>query len=155
MIEGFYGPPWSHAERRDMIEFCGRHGFNTWVHAPKDDPYHRKLWREPYPDAELEQLAELAREAERNGIDFAYAIAPGLDVCYSRESDFEAALAKCRQVQSVGVRSFQLLWDDIEHTLDHGTDLEAVAEGYIAVTPLQLDLTHHASIGQLAESYAA
>ena len=38
---------------------------------------------------------------------------------------------------------------DVEHTLDHGTDLEAVNEGYIAVTPLQLDLTHHASIGNL------
>jgi 5'-nucleotidase len=44
---------------------------------------------------------------------------------------------------------------DIEHTLDHGTDLEAVNEGCIAVTPLQLDLTHHASIGNLAERYAA
>ena len=44
---------------------------------------------------------------------------------------------------------------DIEHTLDHGTDLEAVNEGYIAITPLQLDLTHHASIGNLAERYAA
>ena len=36
-----------------------------------------------------------------------------------------------------------------------GTDLEAVGDGYISVTPLQLDLTHHASIGTLAESYAA
>ena len=45
--------------------------------------------------------------------------------------------------------------EDIEHTLDHGTDLEAVNDGYIAVTPLQLDLTHHASIGTLAEQYAA
>jgi 5'-nucleotidase len=44
---------------------------------------------------------------------------------------------------------------DIEHTLDHGTDLEAVSDGYISVTPLQLDLTHHASIGGLAEAYAA
>jgi 5'-nucleotidase len=44
---------------------------------------------------------------------------------------------------------------DVEHTLDHGTDLEAVNEGYIAITPLQLDLTHHASIGTLAEAYAA
>ena len=43
---------------------------------------------------------------------------------------------------------------DIEHTLDHGTDLEAVGDGYVSVTPLQLDLTHHASIGTLAESYA-
>ncbi|WP_305098088.1 5'/3'-nucleotidase SurE [Croceibacterium aestuarii] len=44
--------------------------------------------------------------------------------------------------------------DDVEHTLDHGTDLEAVDDGYIAVTPLHVDLTHYASIGQLAESYA-
>jgi 5'-nucleotidase len=45
--------------------------------------------------------------------------------------------------------------EDIEHTLDRGTDLEAVNEGYIAITPLHLDLTHHASIGNLAERYAA
>ncbi|MGC1271235.1 MAG: 5'/3'-nucleotidase SurE [Croceibacterium sp.] len=42
---------------------------------------------------------------------------------------------------------------DIEHSLDHGTDLEAVSEGYISVTPLQVDLTHHASIGTLAERF--
>ncbi|MGB7373834.1 5'/3'-nucleotidase SurE [Pontixanthobacter sp.] len=41
----------------------------------------------------------------------------------------------------------------IEHTLDHGTDLEAIDEGFVSVTPLQLDLTHHASIGALAERY--
>lgn len=45
--------------------------------------------------------------------------------------------------------------DDVEHTLDHGTDLEAIDDGYVAVTPLQLDLTHHPSISTLAESYAA
>lgn len=41
----------------------------------------------------------------------------------------------------------------IEHTLDHGTDLEAIDEGFVSVTPLQLDLTHYASIGALAERY--
>ena len=122
VIEGFYGEPWSHAERLDMIRFCGRHGLNTWVHAPKDDPYHRKRWRDPYPDAELEQIAQLAREADRNGVEFAYAIAPGLDICYSSDADLATLLAKCEQVRSAGVRSFQLLWDDIEHTLIHRED---------------------------------
>ena len=37
---------------------------------------------------------------------------------------------------------------------ERATDLEAVSEGYISVTPLHVDLTHHASIGALAESYA-
>ena len=117
IIEGFYGPPWTHAERLDLIRFCGEHGLDTWVHAPKDDPYHRRLWREPYPEAELEQFAELVREAQRHGVEFTYAIAPGLDICHSRDSELEALLAKCRQLQDAGVRSFQLLWDDIEHEL--------------------------------------
>jgi 5'-nucleotidase len=43
---------------------------------------------------------------------------------------------------------------DAEHTLDHGTDLEAVADGFIAVTPLQLDMTQHSAIGALAERFA-
>ena len=118
IIEGFYGPPWSHAERLDLLAFAAAEGFNTWVHAPKDDPYHRKLWREPYPEVELERLGELAGEAARLGVDFAYAIAPGLDLCYSKESEWEALLAKVELVRSVGVRSFQLLWDDLEHTLN-------------------------------------
>jgi 5'-nucleotidase len=61
-------------------------------------------------------------------------------------------------VEAVDPRGRPYFWfglEDIEHTLDHGTDLEAVSDGYVAVTPLQLDLTHHASIGALAERYAA
>jgi len=122
VIEGFYGTPWSHEERLDLIRFCGAHGLNTWVHAPKDDPYHRRRWREPYPESELARLGELVREAERHDVELAYAIAPGLDVCYSSERDLETLLAKCAQVAGVGVRSFQLLWDDVEHTLHCAED---------------------------------
>ena len=54
-------------------------------------------------------------------------------------------------------RGYKYYWfglEPIEHTLDHGTDLEAIDEGFIAVTPLQLDLTHHASLGALGERYS-
>jgi hyaluronoglucosaminidase len=117
VIEGFYGPPWSHEERLDLIAFCAQHDLNTWVHAPKDDPYHRARWREPYPDDELAQLGELVTLCHKLDVDFAYAIAPGLDVCYSDEREWERLLAKLEQVRSVGVRHFQLLWDDVEHAL--------------------------------------
>jgi len=59
-------------------------------------------------------------------------------------------------VEGVDPRGRPYYWfglEDIEHTPDHGTDLEAVGDGYVAVTPLQLDLTHHASLGSLAERY--
>lgn len=34
-------------------------------------------------------------------------------------------------------------------TPEHSTDLEAIADGYIAVTPLHLDMTHHESLKSL------
>ncbi len=44
--------------------------------------------------------------------------------------------------------------EEMEHTLDHGSDLEAVADGYVAVTPLQLDFTHYAALGALADRFS-
>ena len=60
-------------------------------------------------------------------------------------------------VEGVDPRGRPYFWfglEDVEHTLDHGTDLEAVNDGFIAVTPLHVDLTHHASIGILAEGFS-
>ena len=40
-------------------------------------------------------------------------------------------------------------------TPGHQTDLEAIADGYVAVTPLYLDLTHDDSIDSLNKKFAA
>ena len=122
VIEGFYGPPWSHAERLDLLAFCGREGLTTWVHAPKDDPWHRRLWREPYLQPELERLAELVAAGEEHGVELAYALAPGLSICYSDDADFEALLAKLEQLRGIGVHSLQLLFDDVEQELNCAAD---------------------------------
>ncbi|MEL6877925.1 MAG: 5'/3'-nucleotidase SurE [Pseudomonadota bacterium] len=53
-----------------------------------------------------------------------------------------------------GMRYFWFGLHAIEHTLDHGTDLEAIDDGYIAVSPLQLDLTHYSSLDILAGKFA-
>ena len=39
------------------------------------------------------------------------------------------------------------------HTPGHETDLEAIADGYVAVTPLHLDLTHEGSMDRLKALY--
>ena len=36
-----------------------------------------------------------------------------------------------------------------------GTDLAAVAAGYVSVTPVHLDMTHHASLGELQRRFAS
>lgn len=60
-------------------------------------------------------------------------------------------------VEGTDPRGFRYYWfglHGIEHTPGHATDLEAIADGFVAVTPLQLDLTHDASLATLAERYA-
>jgi len=133
VIEGFYGPPWTHEERLDMIRFCADEGFGTWVHAPKDDPFHRAQWKDPYPDDELARMGELVAECERVGVEFAYAIAPGLSIDYASDVDFDALVAKCEQVRGIGVRSFQLLWDDIESR--DGAGQAAVSNRFAEAVP--------------------
>ena len=59
-------------------------------------------------------------------------------------------------VEGTDPRGFKYYWfglHGIEHTSGHDTDLEAVAENYIAVTPLHLNLTHEASLQALASRY--
>src|SRR5690349_15551689 len=46
-------------------------------------------------------------------------------------------------------RGFNYYWfglRPIQHTAGHATDLEAISDGYVTVTPLHLDLTHEASL---------
>lgn len=53
-------------------------------------------------------------------------------------------------------RGFEYHWfglGPMVETPAHSTDLEAIAEGYISVTPLHLDLTHYPSIDNLKQLY--
>ena len=49
-IEGYYGKPWSNADRAELMRFGGDLKLNQYFFAPKDDPYHNKKWRELYPE---------------------------------------------------------------------------------------------------------
>lgn len=60
-------------------------------------------------------------------------------------------------VEGTDPRGYQYYWfglHGIEHTPGHATDLEAIQDGYISVTPLQLDLTHDASLAALAGRFS-
>ncbi|MBU6267970.1 MAG: 5'/3'-nucleotidase SurE [Sphingomonadales bacterium] len=61
-------------------------------------------------------------------------------------------------VEGTDPRGYRYFWfglHGIEHTPGHATDLEAIADGMISVTPLQIDYTHEASLGALAARYGA
>lgn len=116
-IEGFYGKPWSHENRRMMLELMSFYGMNTYYYAPKDDPYHRDKWSELYPENELSALSELAAFCKEKFVNFHYCIAPGLSMKYSSEEDFDKLICKAEQLYSIGIRNFGLLVDDIPEDL--------------------------------------
>ena len=117
VVEGFYGKPWTQRQRTDMLAFCEAHGLNAYIYAPKDDPYHRAKWREPYPKARLERLASLVREARKRQVRFIFAVSPGLDFSYGppgNAEDRERLLEKLEALYGIGVRDFAVFFDDIE-----------------------------------------
>ncbi len=136
IIEGFYGTPWTHLDRIDVIHFISKYKMNAYFYAPKDDQYHRKLWRVLYPKKELTQLLELVHEAKKVNVDFYFCISPGNDFIYSEQSEFEILYAKIDQLLSSGVKHFSLLMDDINYVLkDESLDRfkrPGIAHAYIS-----------------------
>jgi hyaluronoglucosaminidase len=116
VIEGFYGAPWSNAQRATQLAFYGRYKMNAYTYSPKDDVYLRAKWRDPYPRANLAALATLVRAAAGNHIRFTYALSPGLSICYGSASDDAALIAKLQSMWAIGVRSFSIPFDDISYT---------------------------------------
>lgn len=119
VIEGFYGIPWTFDQRLSMIDFLKDIGMNSYIYAPKDDPYHNKKWREAYPAAELEEIKALARRANDKNVDFIWAIHPGQNLFDFDDYENEIAkiYAKYRQLLGAGVKSFGLCMDDIDKNL--------------------------------------
>jgi hyaluronoglucosaminidase len=122
IVEGFFGPPWSMSHRAGLFEFGAKRGMNTYLYAPKDDPYHRERWQEPYPEAEWKSLLHLIELAGENKIDFVYGFHPGKGLCFRPDEPVRQLLAKAGRFYDAGVRTFAVLFDDIPSRLEHPDD---------------------------------
>lgn len=144
VIEGFYGKPWTDAQRVKMFTFMAKQRFNTYVYAPKDDPYQRLQWADLYPEQEAKEMQGLIQTAETQGIRFVYSISPGTpiplstkpvtaeieqkSITFSLKADREKLMAKLTQLREMGVHTFMLSFDDVKEELKdkdrgiYGTD---------------------------------
>lgn len=111
-VEGFYGTPWSHQARLSQIDFYGRNKMNVYIYGPKDDPWHRDKWREAYPEAEAKRIQELNEHAKKHGVNFYWAIHPGVDIKWNTE-DRDNLINKLEKMYALGIRSFAVFFDDI------------------------------------------
>ncbi len=116
VVEGYYGAPWSFEARCSIFRFMGRNKLNTYIYAPKDDPFHHGHGcYKPYPERKAAELRELVHYARQNHVRFVWAIHPANTVNWQVDGgrpQLDALCAKLRQMYDLGVRDFGVLVDD-------------------------------------------
>lgn len=113
IIEGYYGRPWTWARRAGVVDTLAPAGYRFYLYAPKADPYLRRRWAEPHPDAEAGEIAAFARHCAQAGVDFGVGLSP-----YEIYRDFDAAArealaAKLAHLDRLGVKRLAILFDDM------------------------------------------
>ena len=137
IIEGFYGPPWSHDARLDFLDFLAEHGGNTYVWAAKLEPRHREKWAEAFTDSELHQFSELAQRHQQ--VQVLIGITPGSEATANQLAD------KLRPAIERGCHGIVLSFDDLP-VLNAATKHRDLANEFIEELETQVWLvpTHYA-----------
>lgn len=112
LVEGYYGNPYSEANRMSLFEMFGRQKMNIYIYGPKDDIYHRGSWRENYPAAQAEKIREYVNAAKANKVDFVWAIHPGENIQWNK-ADSVNIVNKLKFMYGLGVRTFAVFFDDV------------------------------------------
>ncbi|MFD0021977.1 beta-N-acetylglucosaminidase domain-containing protein [Streptomyces sp. NPDC058382] len=119
MTEGFYGQPWTQEERLAQIGFMGRTKQNRYLYAAGDDPYRQARWRDPYPAGRRADFRALAERAAAEHVTLGWAVAPGQSMCLSSERDVKALTKKIDAMWALGVRVFQVQFQDVSYSEWH------------------------------------
>ncbi|WP_327124946.1 beta-N-acetylglucosaminidase domain-containing protein [Streptomyces sp. NBC_01727] len=119
MTEGFYGQPWTREERLAQIDFMGRTKQNRYLYAAGDDPYRQARWRDPYPAERRADFRALAERARARHVTLGWAVAPGQAMCMSSDGDVKALTRKIDAMWALGVRVFQLQFQDVSYSEWH------------------------------------
>jgi hyaluronoglucosaminidase len=138
VVEGFYGKPWSHEQRIRGLKNFGDFNMNTYFLAPKDVPWQRFNWRQPFQSEFLNTTEELIKIGRLNAIEIVTCVSPGLSVQYSDENDVDAVITRYKQLFDLGARHFGLLWDDIAWELQHQEDIDT----YLSTAAAHADFTN-------------
>ena len=112
IIEGFYGKPWSWEARAETASFLAPYGYRFYLYAPKFDPYLRRKWQEPHPDALAERLKSLSAHCRDAGVRFGVGLTP-FELYDLDESSRSALVTKLRLIDDIGVDDLGLLFDDM------------------------------------------
>jgi hyaluronoglucosaminidase len=113
IIEGFYGRPWSWADRRNTVSVLAPHGYRFYLYAPKADAYLRRRWQEPHPRDTAAHLADLASHCRDQGVRFGVGLSPYEIYLGFDDVARNALAAKLEFLDELGVDDVAILFDDM------------------------------------------
>jgi hypothetical protein len=119
-VEGYYGRLLTFGERLGIVRKLRGIGAGHYLYAPKEDLYHRRVWREPYPAAWKGEFRSFVAQSKKLGVTVVPGIAPGLSYRYHKREDFRALARKLVSLTDLGCREAALLMDDIPVSLPPG-----------------------------------
>ena len=113
LIEGFFGRPWSWSQRLDAVRFLAPHGYRFYLYAPKADARLRRRWQEPYPEAELAELAAFREVCRAAGVRFGIGLSP-FELHVQSERGWQDRLgAKLAELAQLKPDDLAILFDDM------------------------------------------
>lgn len=125
LVEGFYGRHYNPEQRRSLLAQLSLLERPVYLYAPKNDPWHRSGWREPYPEDAWRALVDLMEAGRRTGVEVIFGVSP----VGAASGEAKASLgAKLSRAVDSGASGVAVLFDDQVETAD-----AALAERHLAV----------------------
>lgn len=112
-VEGYYGRLLTFQERLGLARKLHDIGAGHYLYAPKEDLYHRREWRKPYPAAWKAEFRNFVAKSRALGVAVVPGIAPGQTFRYHKNEDFATLARKLISLTDLGCREAALLMDDI------------------------------------------
>lgn len=115
VIEGFYGPLWSMAERRALVSQLRPHGYGFYLYAPKADPFLRRRWEDSHPQDQARELAEFASFCGQRGVRFGIGLSPFEIFNRFDDAARQALGRKLAFLDELGIMDLAILFDDMHN----------------------------------------
>lgn len=117
VVEGFYGLPWDKSDRLAMMAYLADLKMNTFVYAPKDDPWINAAWMAQFPEDELRHMRDMTDAATKQRIRLCWELHIGWALSFSSAADLDLMVDKFDSIGQQGIDCFVLAFDDVNKFL--------------------------------------
>jgi len=133
IVEGYFGRPWTFADRAAVMRTLAPHGYRFFLYAPKADEFLRRRWREPHSPAVQHALGEFAAACRAAGVRFGVGLSP-YEIYRNFDDEARAALrGRIAALDALGLDDLAILFDDMRGDIadlaERQRDIVAFASG--------------------------